>query len=787
MTRLWAVGTSFLLYLAASHATAQTPVKSDSIVSQHVSAHGVDFTTEHGMLHVSVLTDAMVHVEFEQGAHPGHPQPWIVRTEWPPVPFTVTVDANKNAVIATKKLRITALSDSAALVFADEAGNVLLRESPSPRPRELTPATVDGEKTFRADAYFDLTHDESLYGMGQRQSGLLNLRGTDLLLMQDNTNITVPLLLSSQGYGLLWNYASLGRMENHFQPKLALRADVADGVDYFFIYGPKFDEIIAAYRWLTGESPMLPRFAYGFWQSRFQYNTQQDLLDVAKKYRDLKIPIDVLVLDANWMTRMGANEFTKNFPDSAAMFAQLHEMHVHPVLSEWPLFTPPSANFDAMLAKGYFVSGGRTQVTMYDRGSRLFDAFNADGRKTFWQQMQTSLFDKGVEGWWLDSSEPLDSWGEEQGPMLEGAHTALGSGSRYANLYPFFETKAVYEGQRATTDQQRVVILTRSAFLGQQRNAAIAWSGDIATTFDSLRRQIPAGLNYSMSGLPYWTTDIGGFVGGDPDDPGYRELYVRWIEYGTFCPIFRTHGARKANELWSFGAQAQETVTSYDRLRYRLLPYIYSTAWRVTSQGYTPMRALVMDFPLDTNARDITDQFMFGPAMLVNPVVQAGATVRMLYLPAGATWFDFWTGQSQRGGRTVQPNALIETIPVYVRAGAILPMGPELQWTSEKPADPIELRIYPGADGDFTLYEDDGTTYGYEKGEHATIAMRWDDSTSTLTISERHGSFPGILEKRTFDVVLVGPGNGIGGAITTSPLRRVTYDGNAQAVQLPRR
>ena len=424
---------------------------------------------------------------------------------------------------------------------------------------------------------------------------------------------------------------------------------------------------------------------------------------------------------------------------------------------------------------------------MYDRGSRLFDAFNADGRKTFWQQMQTSLFDKGVEGWWLDSSEPLDSWGEEQGPMLEGAHTALGSGSRYANLYPFFETKAVYEGQRATTDQQRVVILTRSAFLGQQRNAAIAWSGDIATTFDSLRRQIPAGLNYSMSGLPYWTTDIGGFVGGDPDDPGYRELYVRWIEYGTFCPIFRTHGARKANELWSFGAQAQETVTSYDRLRYRLLPYIYSTAWRVTSQGYTPMRALVMDFPLDTNARDITDQFMFGPAMLVNPVVQAGATVRMLYLPAGATWFDFWTGQSQRGGRTVQPNALIETIPVYVRAGAILPMGPELQWTSEKPADPIELRIYPGADGDFTLYEDDGTTYGYEKGEHATIAMRWDDSTSTLTISERHGSFPGILEKRTFDVVLVGPGNGIGGAITTSPLRRVTYDGNAQAVQLPRR
>ncbi len=398
---------------------------------------------------------------------------------------------------------------------------------------------------------------------------------------------------------------------------------------------------------------MFPLWAYGFWQSRFQYHTQQEMLDVASKYRELKIPLDNLVLDFDWMVRMGSHQFTGNFPDPAAMFAKLREMHVHTMISVWPFYTPPGANFDEMLTHDYFVTGGRTQLPSYFPGSRLFDAFNADARKTFWQQMKTGLYDKGVEAWWLDSSEPLDFYGEEQGPMLEGAHTALGIGTRYANMYPLMETQAVYDGQRSTTDKQRVFILTRSAFLGQQRNAAASWSGDIAPTFDSLRRQIPAGLNYSMSGLPYWTTDIGGFQGGDPSDPAYQELFVRWFEYGTFCPIFRTHGARKANELWSYGPQAQAILTSYDQMRYRLLPYIYSLAWKTTSEGYTPMRALVMDFPGDRNALDLADEFMFGPALLVNPVTEAGATARRVYLPTGASWYDFWTGAMLKGGQTV--------------------------------------------------------------------------------------------------------------------------------------
>ena len=768
---------------AALPAQGQNPVKSDAIVGFQTTASGVDFKTERGTLRVLVCTDSMVHVVFEVGEHAKHPQPWIVQTDWPLVPFTVTEDGNKNTVIVTKRLRIVTEQDSASLVLEDADGKVLVRESASPRPRELTPITVGGEKTFRADAYYDLTQDEAIYGLGQHQNGLLNQRGTDLLLIQDNTNITIPFLLSSRGYGLLWNSASLGRYENHFQPKLALRAEMADAVDYYFVYGPEFDRIIAAYRKLTGPAPLLPRFAYGFWQSRFQYNDQQEFLGVAAKYRELKIPLDVLVLDENWAARMGSGEFTKEFPDPAGIFGQLRKMHVHSVISVWPLFTPPSANFDSMLGRGYFVSDGRTEIPMYDRGSRLFDAFSPEGRNAFWQQLQTDLFAKGVEGWWLDSSEPLDSFGEEQGPMLEGAHTALGNGSRYANSYPFFETKAVYDGQRATTDKQRVFILTRSAFLGQQRNAAIAWSGDIAPTFDSLRRQISAGLTYSMSGLPYWTTDIGGFQGGNPDDPAYQEIYVRWFEYGAFCPIFRTHGARRANELWSFGPAAQRTLTLYDNLRYRLLPYIYSTAWRTTSEGYTPMRALVMDFPADRKVLDIRDQFLFGPALLISPVSTAGASSRTVYLPAGVTWYDFWTGTKIVGGQNIAAAAPLETIPLYVRAGSILPMGSELQYTSEKPEDPIELRIYRGADGQFNLYEDDGESYAYEKGDYSVIPITWSDAGTTLSLGVRKGSFPGMLKERTFHVVLVNPARGVGESAPPSSLS-VRYDGSAQTVRV---
>jgi alpha-D-xyloside xylohydrolase len=343
----------------------------------------------------------------------------------------------------------------------------------------------------------------------------------------------------------------------------------------------------------------------------------------------------------------------------------------------------------------------------------------------------------------------------------------------------------VYNGQRAASDQKRVFILARSAFAGAQRNGVTAWSGDVLSDFETFKRQIPAGLNYALSGMPYWTTDIGGFVSGNPDDPAYRELFIRWFQFGTFSPIFRVHGTRSTdqNELWSYGPEAQKILTSFDRLRYRMMPYIYSVAWKVTNENYTPMRPLVMDFRTDQRAQNIGDQFMFGPSVLVNPVTEAGASSRHLYLP-DARWYDFWSGASVDGKRAIDAAAPLDRLPLYVRAGSILPLGPDVEYASQKSADPIELRIYPGADGNFTIYEDENDTYNYEKGSYATIPLHWDDKSGTLMIGDRKGSFPGMLSNRKFNVVVVKNGRGVGIDLTANPDRVIEYAGQAKAVSL---
>jgi alpha-D-xyloside xylohydrolase len=354
----------------------------------------------------------------------------------------------------------------------------------------------------------------------------------------------------------------------------------------------------------------------------------------------------------------------------------------------------------------------------------------------------------------------------------------VGSGNRYVNIFPLMDTGAVYQGQRSASDKKRVYILSRSAFSGEQRNSVTAWSGDINSDFFSFRRQIPAGLNFALSGIPYWTTDIGGFVFGSPADPAFRELFVRWFQYGTFSPVLRVHGTRNPdeNELWSYGPDAQKILVNFDRLRYRMLPYIYSLAWQTTSQGYTPMRPLVMDFRTDERAQNIGDQFMFGPAFLVNPVTEPAASLRQLYLPE-AKWYDFWAGTAVAGNRMIEAAAPLERIPLYVRAGSILPLGPDVEWAGEKPADPIELRIYPGADGDFTLYEDENDNYNYEKGAYATIPLHWDSNQSRLTIGDRQGEFPGMLQRRTFRVVFVHQNHGVGVNPSDEPDKTVQYSG----------
>jgi alpha-D-xyloside xylohydrolase len=477
---------------------------------------------------------------------------------------------------------------------------------------------------------------------------------------------------------------------------------------------------------------------------------------------------------------MGEPVFNKNYPDPKGMVEDLHENHFHVMFSFWPYFRPGSPVYDDMDRRGYFID--RTKVSgFHPAGQALYDAFNPAARKYYWQLINKGLFQIGADTWWLDTDEP-ETEGRETN-ILVNNKVAIGSGARYANLYPLMTTAAVYEGQREASDQKRVFILSRSAFAGAQRNAVTAWSGDVESNWLSFARQIPAGLNFELSGIPYWTTDIGGFIIDNPDDPSYRELFVRWFEYGTFCLIFRLHGTRttNTNELWSYGTEAQAILTSYDRLRYRLLPYIYSMAWKTTNEGYTPMRALAMDFRTDTRALNVGDEFMFGPAILVSPVTEPGASSRRVYLPK-AKWYDFWTGRKIEGGRTIDAAAPLDRMPLYVRAGSIVPLGPDVEWATEKPADPIELRVYTGADGSFTLYEDENDNYDYEKGARAVISIHWNDASRKLTIDERHGEFPGMLERRTFQVVFVSDAHGAGIAPSTPTDQIIEYTGKPTSV-----
>jgi len=465
------------------------------------------------------------------------------------------------------------------------------------------------------------------------------------------------------------------------------------------------------------------------------------------------------------------------------MIEQLHQSNFHLMISVWPFFEPGSAEYAEMDKNGWFVDKFKYAKPPYHADAMaVYDATNPEARKYYWNLMDKGLFKLGVDAWWLDTVEP-ETEGQEDN-ILIGHKVAMGSGNRYVNLFPLLTTGAVYDGQRSASSDKRVFILSRSAFAGSQRNGVTAWSGDINSDWFSYRRQIPAGLNFALSGIPYWTTDIGGFLfGGNPTEPAYRELFTRWFQFGTFSPIFRVHGTRTTdeNELWSYGPETQKILVAYDRLRYRMLPYIYSLAWKTTNERYTPMRPLVMDFRADSRAADIGDQFMYGPAFLVNPVTEPAAITRHLYLPQ-ATWFDFWTGAVQAGGRAIDAPAPIERMPLFIRAGSILPLGPELEWASQKPADPLELRVYRGADGTFTLYEDEGDTYNYEKGQFATIPLSWDDAKQVLTIGDRKGDFPGMLRDRTFRVVFVGASHGVGIDIEAKPDRIAKYSGIAITV-----
>ena len=773
-----AVQFCLLFFLMAATAFAQWTPR-NPVLRVEQKSDSVLFSQQSGAFRIQICSDSIIRVVYSpDGLFNIPPDYVVVKKDWPGAKWTLQ-SAGDDVVISTATLKVVVSKVDGAITYRTADGTQLLQEA----SHKLTPVEVNGEKTHRAETFFNIygSH-EGLYGLGQHQAGVWNYRGESVDISQDNSNISVPFLVSSKGYGLYWNNDSRSRFNNRFANYLYVSSEVADVIDYYFFYGPELDKVVADYRELTGQAPMFGRWAYGFWQCKNRYKSQDEILGVAKKYRDLHIPVDNIVQDWFWWNRKGEFVFNKNYPDPKGMVDELHRQNFHLMISIWPFFEPGSSNYDYMERRGWVVDKFKFAKPPYHTDAMaVYDATNAEARKFYWDQIDRSLFKIGLDAWWMDTTEP-ETEGQEENILLNHK-LAIGSGNRYVNLYPMLDTAGVYEGQRSASDRKRVFILSRSAFSGIQKNSVTAWSGDIVSDFLTFRRQIPAGLNFALSGIPYWTTDIGGFVLGNNEDPAYRELFIRWFQFGTFSPIFRVHGTRNPdqNELWSYGPDAQKILVNYDRLRYRLLPYIYSLAWKTTREAYTPMRPLVMDFRGDERAANVGDQFLFGPAILVSPVTEPAATTRRLYLP-DSRWYDFWTGASQQGGTEIEASAPLDRIPLEIRAGSILPLGPEMEWSTEKAADPIELRVYRGADGDFNFYEDENDNYDYEKGAFATIPIHWDDRRSTLTIGERKGNFPGMLDKRTFHIVFVRENHGSGIDATSAPDKIVQYSGTSVEV-----
>ena len=556
------------------------------------------------------------------------------------------------------------------------------------------------------------------------------------------------------------------------QQRISFWSEVADQIDYYFISGESMDEVISGYRTVTGKAPVMPKWAMGFWQSRQRYTNQQELLDVVKEYRKRQIPFDNIVLDWQYwpIDKWGDHRFDPDrFPDPDAMISTLHnELNANIMISVWPKYYVGTENYEAMKNKGYLYMRNveKERKDWIGYLSTFYDAFNADARAAFWDQINTALYSKGIDAWWLDATEPDITSNlpmDERKAMMNP--TALGSADRYFNAYALVQAQGVFEGQRATDPENRVFILTRSAFAGLQRYSAANWSGDIAARWHDMAAQIPCGLNFSMSGIPWWTMDIGGFSvesrfhnPSPADQEEWRELMTRWHQYGAFVPLFRSHGEFPFREMYNTapaGHPAYKSMVEYNHLRYRLMPYIYSLAGHAWLNDYTVMRGLTMDFSGDTAVFDIADQYMFGPSLMINPVTEYKARSRSVYLPAAYGWYDLRSGKYFAGGAVTEADAPYDYMPVFVREGSVIPCGPELQYTTEKQADPLNIWVYTGADGSFTLYEDEGDNYNYESGAYSLIPMSWNEAERTLTIGPRTGEYQGMLTERTLNVVLV--------------------------------
>jgi alpha-D-xyloside xylohydrolase len=695
------------------------------------------------------------------------------------------------------------------ILFTNLKNESLLKEKEE--GAEFTDFNDAGVKTYSVYQSFVLDKNEAIYGLGQQQQGKMVKRNLKLNMIQGNTDDYIPFFMSVKGYGLFWDNYSPTLFEDSPE-ETSFKSDVGDCIDYYFMYAGNADGVIACMRDLTGQVPLFPLWTYGYWQSKERYKSQDELVKVVKKYRELEVPLDGIIQDWQYWGNnylWNAMEFLNpGFFDPQKMVNDVHKLNAHLMISIWNSFGPETKQYKELDKIGALMdfrtwpeSGSEIWPPRmdYPSGVRVYDPYNPEAREIYWKYLNKGIFSLGMDGWWMDSSEPdhLDFK-----PSDFDNKTYLGSFRKVRNAFPLMTVGGVYEHQRSVTSGKRVFILTRSAFAGQQRYGANTWSGDIVASWNALRNQISAGLNFSLSNIPYWNSDIGGFFlwnyKNKLEDAEYRELYARWIQFGAFCPMMRSHGTDAPREIYQFGKEGDkiyDAIEKYINLRYRLLPYIYSASWDVTANQSSMMRALVMDFDKDKQALDINDEYLFGKSILVCPVTDAmyskdmkedfgTVKARELYLPNGAEWFDFWTGEKLKGGQTIKKETPIDILPLYVKAGSILPFGPKVQYATEKKWDNIEIRIYEGINGEFTLYEDENDNYNYEKGIYSTISFVWNDMKKTLTIADRKGSFPGMPYERNFNIVLVDKNKGTGMDIIEKYDRVVTYMGKKVVVKL---
>jgi alpha-D-xyloside xylohydrolase len=721
-----------------------------------------------------------------------------------PESMSVTTEKKGETVsLKSNAVRVDFNVGTGRISFFDKQGKALFTEKDY--GAQFTPFNDAGNPTFSVRQAFLLDKDEAIYGLGQQQVDDLNQRNHKHFMRQRALYASVPIIQSTKGYGMFWdNYSPTTYTDN--PQEMSFDSEVGECMDYYFMYGGNADGVIAQIRDLTGQAPMYPLWTFGFWQSRERYKSQQETMEVVDKYRELGIPLDGIIQDwqywgpnSNWNSM---NFDNPEFPDPQKMIDHVKKKNAKIMISIWASFGPdtnPYKDLEKINALFNF------KTWPADGGVKAYDAYNEKARDIYWEHLNKGLFSKGIDAWWTDSTEPDHLDVQERDFDIP---TAMGTYRSVVNAFPLMSNKGVYEHQRAVTSDKRVYLLTRCAFAGQQRYAANTWSGDVMCNWETFRKQIPTGLNFSLSGIPYWNTDIGGFFNwpyhGGAENKAYHELYTRWFQYGTFLPMQRSHGSGVKKEIYNLGKKGDwvyDSEEKYINLRYAL-PYLYSTGWQVTDNAGSFLRALFMDFNEDKKVHTISNQYMFGKAFLVTPVTRnmyvfsdkeqwkdpyedfSKTGTQDVYLPKGTKWFDFWTGEALNGGQLVTKEVPIDIIPLYVRAGSIVPFGPKVQYSTEKKWNNLEIRIYPGADGEFVLYEDENDNYNYEKGAYSIIKFTWDDAKRTLNIADREGTFPGMLKSRKFNIVVVDKENGTGSVQSTKFTKSVSYGGKKKSVKL---